>query len=148
MRIKASEAVQKYLADTRQRAIARRRLPVWLALLMPFIALFFVFGTTLVCILAAAYVHNVLYPETTWRAMGGAAQFLIFAAAFIMGLAPGLIFANAALWIVRPVRQILDANAEGVKGLSFYEGMSGLIKVAAFTVPLGFLFLAIAMGLK
>src|ERR1700680_207990 len=94
MMSRASRSVQKYLGEARARAVARRRLPAWLAVLMPFTVLFFVFGVTVGGMFAAGRIHHWLHPEITWRAISDAARFLIFAGAFVAALAPGVILAT------------------------------------------------------
>jgi len=143
MLTKASGSVHKYFREAGSRAAARRRLPVWLALLMPFIGLFFVFCITVALGLIGIHVYQVLHPRLPQDTIS-----LIFGGAFIAAIAPGFIVANLALWLVPPIRQILDANAKGARRLSFLEGIKGLVKVGLVTVPVGLVLILIAVDLR
>src|SRR5262245_41194721 len=118
-------------ADMAARAAARARLPRWLALLMPVIALTCVLGLTTIIAWACFRLHQALHPraQLSDRVVG-----LSVTGALIIAVAPGLMLGNCILGLVPPIRKLLDRNAKGVRGLSFHEALRGLLKAACILV--------------
>ncbi len=109
------------------RQVARRRIPPWLALAMPFVFLAFSFGVAFVVFRAAWHIHDAYHAGFQDVAP------LVFAASFLAGVPLGGMFlGNLFLWLIPPVRRVLDANAEGVKGLSFCAGMKAAQQATLF----------------
>jgi hypothetical protein len=130
--------VQKALGDFRARQAARRRLPIWLALLMPIMAISAELGLTFVCIVLLWTIHRALHSASTL----GAAFILIFFSSFFFAIAPALMLLNFLLAQIPSLRRIFDRNAEGVPGASYRAAMKALWKVAKIIMPP-----ALALGL-
>jgi hypothetical protein len=105
---------------------------------MPVTALGFEFGTTAAFVAGMNALHSVLHPPgTLWAALPAVAGLLIFFGSFAAALAPGLILANLALWLIPSVRKALDKNASGVPGASFKSSVRQLARLALYLTSVG-----------
>ncbi len=114
---------------------ARGRLPIWLALLMPFMALLSVFGLTIGFVTVLWTLHRARHPDISFASKSDVAFPLIVFPAFLGAVAPALMLLNFALACIPPLRRIFEGNAEGVKWASYQASMSALWKVARIHVP-------------
>jgi len=108
---------------------------------MPFIGLFFVFCISSTLILISFLVRAIVHPGVS--KVSSSFVGLTFIGAFVALIAPGFVVANLSLWLLAPIRRILDANAKEAKGLSLRVGIGGLLKVGLITVPVGLVLLII-----
>jgi hypothetical protein len=139
-RVMSLRSLRKYLGEMQARAAARQRPPAWLALMMPFIAMFSVFCIMAVLVLVAIQLVHLGHLQLQPRTMA-----LIFLGAFVAAIAPGLMFANIALRVVPSIRKMLDINAGGTRGASFRASMKGLAAVALITVTAGLVLILLAV---
>jgi hypothetical protein len=132
----------EYYAGARHRA--KRRKSAWNALLIPFC-----FGSSLAIWYGLFRVvwlfHISIYPEHElsdfWQA---GITFRSFVPSFFMvfalmpvALIAGSMLGNSLLWLITPIRRILDAEAQGYAGTSFGASMRGLFKFGVWVVPIG-----------
>ena len=125
---------------------ARRRKTPWNLALIPL-----VFGGWLVlwwAFLRLAWrAHELLYPEHAgrlrdfWPAGVSAAPFvsslLIVFGPMVPALVIGMLIANALLWLVRPARQALEAEARPHPGTDFRTAQRTLLRIAVWSLLLG-----------
>jgi hypothetical protein len=121
--------------DFHARQGARGRLPIWLALLMPFMALLSVFGLTIGFVTVLWTIHRALHPDISFASKSDVAFPLIVFPAFLGAVAPALMLLNFALACIPPLRRIFEGNAEGVKWAAHQASISALWKVARILVP-------------
>jgi hypothetical protein len=121
--------------DFHARQVARARLPIWLALLMPFMALSSVFGLTTGFVTVLWTLHRALHPDISFTSKSDVAFPLMVFPAFLGAAAPALMLLNFVLARIPLLRRIFEGNAEGVKGASYQASMSALWKVARILVP-------------
>jgi len=128
-------------ADMAARVVARARLPRWLALLMPVIALTCIFGLTTIIAWASFRLHQTVHPraQLSDRVVG-----LSVIGALIIAVAPGLLLGNYILGLVPPIRKLSDRNTKGVRGAPFHEAMRGLLKAACILAPVGAILIVLA----
>ena len=111
----------------RRRQDARGRLPKWLAMLMPAVFSVFTLGTTALIVFLANRAFLFIHPELPAPFLDDAitwTQILLFIPPFMVGVSSSIISANFFLWLIRPVRLILDQSARGIAGSSFAQAMS------------------------
>jgi hypothetical protein len=148
---RSSDKIRRHVAGFRARQEARARLPIWLALLMPFMGLSFVFGATAVFVVAAFQIYTVVHGVPPSMGTNAWPALIIIAGSFVAAVAPGFMLANAALWCVPPLRHRLDRNAEGVASAGFRRSMRQLGQATALSGPAGLLLIAVgvlAIGLR
>jgi hypothetical protein len=121
--------MSSYEEDFQLRQAARRRLPPWLALVMPFTFLVSSFGSTFVLYEAVAAARASLRPElpSLLPTTRGPAQFVFVGLLFLLfvaGACFSIVLSNLFMAAIPPVRKILDDNAKAVPGYSFAEGMA------------------------
>jgi hypothetical protein len=132
----------KYLdnEDFRKRQGARLRLPVWLRFAMPIVLMSFMLATTALIVIVANKMFITLHPEAMppfgHRTLTLTQVFLLFPP-FMIGLPSSIILGNLFLWLIPPVRRILDQNARGVPGASFSQGMAAGRKMMIFAAVPG-----------
>jgi len=120
-------------------------LPVWLAPLLPILGLSCVFGIMFGIFRGFIAIHQLIHPARDWPHTPGPMLPILFIGSFVAAIGPGFILANLLLASVKPLRRILDRNAEGVPGLSFTEGTKGLVNFSVFAVPFGMVSCLIAV---
>ena len=49
----------------------------------------------------------------------------------------GLVIGNCLVWLIPLARKTLDAEAVGYRGTGFREATTALLRLAAWTVPIG-----------
>lgn len=106
--------LQQHSCDFQARQIARGRLPIWLALLMPLMALSSVFGLTIGSINVLWTLHLVLHPGVSFASKSNIVFPLTVFPAFLGAVAPALMLLNFALARIPPLRWVFDSNAAGV----------------------------------
>lgn len=126
---------EKYKRDFRARQVARMRLPVWLAALMPVLSMSSIAVVTVASVMALWGLHHALHPDISSEVMPGVAKSLILFPSFFGAIAPGLMLLNVILRHIPPLRRIFDASGEGVRRASYPEAMKDLRKFAKVLVP-------------
>ncbi|GEM_PF-6214357 len=101
---------------------ARDSLPWWLKVIMPTTFLFFTFcGAFLVCFFASIlYAHS--HPNFSSLFLDkdlNVACLIVLFCSFIVGLSVSLFLSNYVLRRIAPIRNILDAAAQGVPGAGY-----------------------------
>jgi hypothetical protein len=74
----------------------------------------------------AARLHQISHPDGRSLLANGPmtwAQALTLLPAFLVGVTTSLLFANIGLWLIPPVRRILDKNATDVPGAGFTDAL-------------------------
>ncbi|MDI1229256.1 MAG: hypothetical protein PSY14_16370 [bacterium] len=110
----------------RLRQASRNNLPNWLRFLLPFVFLVVAFGIAAGLAMSAARLHQMLNPELPPLMLSDSltiAQALILFPSLLAGISLSVTASNIFLWLIPPVRKVLDRNAQGVPGASFKEGM-------------------------
>jgi hypothetical protein len=92
------------------------------------------------------FIHTIYYPEHINRLKefwvegisitSFISSFLLLMPLFFAAISLSAIISNYLVWIIPPLRKIFSKEAEGVKGTSFPEAMSGLFEVAKWMVPI------------
>jgi hypothetical protein len=119
-----------------ERQRARQQLPVWLRILLPVVFLgvtFFIAAMFVICASKAYHALHAGLPQLL--ASEGSitlTQALVIFPSFLIGVSLSLPVSNILLWLIPPVRKMLDENAQGVPGASFREGMKTGIKALIF----------------
>jgi hypothetical protein len=129
------ELKRSYSEDFRARQAARMRLPVWLRISMPLMAISSIVAVTAASVGLFWALHRMLHPGISFSAIPDAVFILIFFPSFFGAMAPALMLLNLALIRIPPLKQLFDKNSEGVPGASYKSSMSGLRKVAIIMLP-------------
>lgn len=127
---------KRTFTDTfRLRQASRNNLPKWLLFLLPIVFLVVAFGIAAGLAISAARLHQLMNPELP-RLMSSdsltLAQALILFPSLLAGISLSVTASNVFLWLIPPVRKILDLNAQGVPGASFKESMKAGKQAALF----------------
>jgi hypothetical protein len=115
--------IEKHIDEFGQRSRARQRLPAWMKVLLPFTALSFEFGATVVLFWAMLEMHALVHVGKQMFSGPGLAFILMFFGSFIAVAPPSLIGGNLLLFAIPPVRRALDENAASIPGASFKKSM-------------------------
>jgi hypothetical protein len=113
------------------RQAARARLPVWLALLMPLMAIASVGGLTVASIFVLLTLHRTLHHAV----LSELPVVLMVVGAFMGAVAPAPMLLNFLLARFAPLRRIFERNAKGVPGASYQASMRALWRIARILVP-------------
>lgn len=111
------------------------RLPVWVRLLMPLIAMSSILALTAGSVVLLWSLHRTLHPEISFQAMSDSAGVLIFIPSFFGAVAPALMLLNLLLHRIPPLRNIFGKNSENASGASYQAAMRQLRKAAIVLVP-------------
>ena len=119
---------EKIKREFAARQAARQALPPWAKALMLPTYLGFVFGISLLSFWLAMHVRTVLRPDLApILSPAGRPPTFSFIATFLSSMCAGaclaIVPANACLWLIPPMRRILDQNAQGIPGATFVESM-------------------------
>ncbi len=74
---------------------------------------------------------------------GAAASGVAIVAAFFATMPLSILCGNYLVWLIKPARRRLDAEAAGFPGTSFREAQASMLRFACVLVPLA---LAVALG--
>ncbi|MCC7037007.1 MAG: hypothetical protein IT560_06815 [Alphaproteobacteria bacterium] len=119
-----------------ERQRARRRLPNWLRISLPVIFLSVAFSVAAILVVCASWAYHHFHPDMPQLLASSGpitlAQGLILFSCFLIGITLSLPLSNIFLWLIPPVRRILDENAQGLPGASFKESMKAGMKALIF----------------
>lgn len=119
-----------------ERQSARHRLPNWLSLLLPVVFLCIAFSIAAALVVYASKAYHHFHPKLPeLLASSGPvtlAQGLVLFSSLLIGVSLSVPVSNIVLWLIPPVRRILDENAKGLPGASFKEGMKAGMKALIF----------------
>lgn len=93
-------------------------------------------GVLLVCLLA-----GWMRPGSgSFNSFGETSKILIVMPLFFASIPLGFLSGNALIWSIPPLRRYFVSEAAGRGGVTFRGSQKGLMKMAAFMVPLMFVF--------
>jgi hypothetical protein len=136
-----SRKLADYYREARWRA--QRRKSAWNILLLPlcfgaWIAIWYALFS-----LVWAF-HTTVYPNhrfTEFWSRGISPRSFALSLLMVFSVAPaamalGFMLGNTLMWLIRPARQVLEAEARGYPGTSFVESMRGLFKICVWALPI------------
>jgi hypothetical protein len=124
-----------YYQDARRRA-QRRRSP-WNLLLIPAVLLPAA-GLWCGIVEALQAFHRVFYPgETLGTASHSIGPILTAVSPMFAVLPIAMLIGNGLVWLVPPMRRVLDAEAAPHPGTGFWDAQRQLLRGAKYLVPIG-----------
>lgn len=121
---------KNYINESIKRAVVRKN--PWNLILIPISILAIGFSYFLLFQLVLAFQHLFIPKDIILLANNGPGCILMYFPIFFTSMGMGLIITNLFVWCFPFIRNILDKEAEGVKGASFKEAMRELYKVTAW----------------
>jgi hypothetical protein len=134
-----------YLA--RARARAQRRKSHWNLLLIPAVIIPLV-ALWWAGMMSAEMLHHKLYPGQYLFRSRGLGTLLAVMSPFFGALPLGMIIGNFLVWMIPPVRRILDEEARLFPSTGYRNSQKQLFKIALVIVPVSLLFSVIGALLK
>jgi hypothetical protein len=111
-------------------------MPLWLAGLVLFFSMIFVFGTSFVAIVAVVSLHDAFNPSSLWPETSTPAKVLMLMASLCGAVVPGLVLANLALWAIPGARRALAHRSTSEAPRAFLQATVWLFRLAAALLPL------------
>jgi hypothetical protein len=120
--------IDTWISEARSRA-QRRRSP-WNLLLFLVVAVMIGLVWFNACRFILYLPHNSAVPFAEIAKGHDLQMIFVMISLFFPSIAWGMIFANAIMWMLPSARRTFEREAQGHKGCSFFEAMSGLMKFA------------------
>lgn len=120
--------------QARERAIFKARMPGWLKLAEMALWITFWLGSFFALFPALLALHDSIHHSTS-QPDSISSTILLFSA-LIAVLVPSMLAMNFVSWIVPAMRRANEAAMSGLPAASFRKANLGLVRLAAFLVPL------------
>ena len=120
-----------------ERAFARaqRRKSRW-NLLLPVVFFAVVVPISVLLLVGLEGSLRQVYPDRPWLSQRRGVGVILEAICLVLTAIPiSLLMTNCLVWLVRPARRALDAEAESYPGTSFSASQQTLLRVAGWLIP-------------
>jgi len=121
-----------YLEEAQARA--RRRRSAWNLLLIPAVLLpLGILAWGLIQVLQR--LHQARYPTQDLTSASGFGPIATTVGALLAAIPLALLIGNGVVWLIGPIRRVLEHEASAVRGTSFIDAQRQLIRFAMIVVP-------------
>jgi hypothetical protein len=143
-----ADTLKKHLEKHRQgfaaRQAARNRLPKWAVYAQLAIQISSLAGFMLAWVIGFSDLYGRFHPADPHPANSVGLMLILFGA-IAFTIPTSLIWTNAILWTIPPLRRVNEKAGEGVPGMSFRGATMGLVKISYVLVPLAVILTAIGI---